>query len=487
MVQSAALQPTWGVSPLISLRERLKVGEVLPIHGYRPLGTRSRLRFIDLFAGLGGFHLALKRFGHQCVFASENNLDLQALYNKNFGLEPVGDIRGIHVEDIPPHDILCAGFPCQPFSKAGDQQGFECPQWGDLFDYVFEIIKHHKPRYIILENVPNLEMHNGGKTWQTIQSKLEGVEGSPYVVRKHRLSPHRFGIPQVRDRLFIVASPSLGHFSWPEQTHGPSDSIADILEHEPPSARQISDQVERCLKVWQDFLDRFPKDKELPSFPIWSMEFGATYRYHRTTPHHTGVYGLSRYRGSHGKLLRDLPPAGRTAALPSYARREENRFPDWKIRFIQQNRWLYEENRAWIDQWKPKILSFPASLQKLEWNCKGDPRDIWRHIIQFRASGVRVKRPTTAPSLIAMTTTQVPIVAWEKRYMTPRECAKLQSMGGLEHLPDASTRAFRALGNAVNVDIVEMIAGKLIEADPAARLTEPSTARLVAGAEAAAV
>src|SRR4029077_6636269 len=110
-----------------------------------------------------------------------------------------------------------------------------------------------------------------------------------------------------------------------------------------------------------------------------------------------------------------------------------------------------------------RILEFPACLQKLEWNCKGEKRNVWNYVIQFRASGVRIKRPSTAPSLIAMTTTQVPIIGWEKRYMLPRECARLQSMNGLKHLPTSATSAFKAMGNAVNAELVKRIAQALLD------------------------
>jgi DNA (cytosine-5)-methyltransferase 1 len=419
--------------------------------------------FIDLFAGLGGFHLALRDLGHRCVFASEIDGTLGELYFRNFGIRPAGDIRLVDVSQVPRHDILCAGFPCQPFSKAGDQSGLEDPELGDLYLQILRVIRHHQPRYLILENVPNLERHDDGATWDLIKRLLE-IEG--YSVRLSKLSPHQFGIPQIRERIYIVASlDSLDGFRWPMKQEERL-SINKILDCRPQGARTISEQVGKCLDTWQEFLDRMPKNEKI-LHPLWSMEFGATYPYEDTTPWAASLGSLRGCRGSHGQSLSNAETKEHMLdLLPSHARTQQQRFPNWKIRFIQKNREFYERHKSRLDDWIKKIKEFPSSFQKLEWNCQErDPlkedRSIRSYIVQIRPSGVRVKRLTTAPSLVAMTSTQVPIIAWESRYMTPTECKRLQSMEEIA-LPESDTRAYKALGNAVSVRVAQLVADALV-------------------------
>lgn len=421
-----------------------------------------KLRFADFFAGLGGFHLAMDRLGHECVFACEIDSELAATYEKNFGLKPKGDLRSIKASDIPKHDVLCAGFPCQPFSKAGEQLGTKCKLWGDLFEkHVLRVIQYHKPSFLLMENVANLERHNGGETWRKMKKQLE-KEG--YEVETQVLSPHKLEIPQIRERLYIVGSrKTLNNFAWPETTKECSATIADVLDKNPKDAKQLSPQVIKCLQVWQKFIKAAPTNEQLPSFPIWSMEFGATYPFTKyDSLHDVKVGTLKNCKGCFGQSLNFKRRNQILERVPNYAKGEGLVFPEWKQQFIRQNREYFKSNKDWIRPLLAEIKTFPPSLQKLEWNCKGEVRDIWKYVIQFRASGVRVKRPTTAPSLVAMTTTQIPIIAWEKRYMTQRECARLQCMGNLKTLPLAPTKAHKALGNAVNAEVVRQIAYSLL-------------------------
>ena len=111
----------------------------------------ASFRFIDLFSGIGGFHIAMKKLGGNCVFASEIDASVREVYFNNFGLMPKGDITKIHVNDVPAHDVLCGGFPCQSFSKAGNREGINDSR-GTLFFDIMRIAEHHKPSYLLLEN-----------------------------------------------------------------------------------------------------------------------------------------------------------------------------------------------------------------------------------------------------------------------------------------------------------------------------------------------
>jgi len=420
------------------------------------------MRFVDLFAGLGGFHLAARQVGGECAFASEMDEKLRATYESNFGIRPAGDIREIDSGDVPEHDLLCAGFPCQPFSKAGDQMGWKDAVRGTVFFNIVEILRRRQPEFVVLENVAHFVRHDEGNTYARVKEALELLG---YEVRHAQLSPHRFGVPQIRERMYMVGRlGGLNGFEWPEpQTRGGELSIRDVLDEGPSDAVGLSQQVTECLDAWQEFVELFPEQEQLPWFPIWSMEFKATYPYGQDSLYEVPLGRLRRSRGCFGESLNTWYRRDILEGVPSYARGENGAFPEWKQQFIRENRRLYRKHRGWINPWLRKIRAFPPSLQKLEWNCKGEERDIWKYVIQFRASGVRIKRATTAPSLVAMTTTQVPIIGWERRYMTVRECARLQSMDELKHLPSA-TAAMAALGNAVNVKVAGLVLEALLRA-----------------------
>lgn len=453
------------------------------------LTMSKTLKFIDLFAGLGGLHHALAKLGlrngevnFECVFASELKEDLRKLYKANFPGTPIyGDITQILPSQIPAHDILCAGFPCQPFSQAGNRQGFLDKTRGNLFYYIYEIIQEHRPQYVFLENVANLKGHDNGNTWDTIRRMLEELR---YEVKAEIMSPHNYGIAQHRRRIYIVCRNldygDLSYFEFPKIDRKFKCDINRIIDASDTDITPLKSETKNQLAIWQEFLDKtIEAGDTIPQFPIWAMEFGATYDFENVAP---AFQSTSQLLGKKGKLGKEI--TGSTleeclSQLPNYSQTDRSEvFPKWKIRYIQQNRDFYYKHRSWLDSWLLKVANYENSHLKLEWNCGKDSEAILSDkIIQFRASGIRVKLPTFSPAL-NLVGTQTPIFPWVQlpskfdvdgkpqfgRYMTISEAATIQGMKELlagyksTDFPLTTTRILEALGNAVNVTLVKYIA-----------------------------
>lgn len=451
------------------------------------------MRFVDLFAGLGGFHLALSRLGHECVFASEIKPKLQKLYRQNFpGVHIEGDITKVDVRSIPQHDILCGGFPCQPFSFSGKKQGFEDEQGrGNLFDEICRVLSYHHPKYIFLENVSALPGHDGGRTWSIIKQKLKHLG---YDIDGRVFSPHEFGVPQHRPRFYIVGMlrDENGH-SGMRKFHFPQPDeklVCDVRTLVDPLDNDGLQPVRRALHpvfdAWQEFVYNVTeRDGYMPSHCIFTMEFGADYEFEDTPPAFQTVERLRGRRGEYGKVLQGDTIEELVKGLPFYMQKMkyEDTYPEFKKVLIRQNRALYERHKDWIDPWMKKIMEYPRTQRMLEWSTNQD-WNFKNHVIQLRPSGIRVRSLNYVPT-ITLCTTSTPILPWvgfppngavDKknrpyvpddfrwgRYISHSEAAKLQSMQELEYTGLSRLQKFQALGNAVNVDVVELIARRLIK------------------------
>lgn len=417
-------------------------------------------RFIDLFCGIGGFHQAMTPLGGKCVFASDINEQCREVYKMNFapnGEFPVyGDInRAIKEGVIPKFDVLCGGFPCQTFSKAGNQNGFtvvekengKIDERGQLFYRIIDILKEHQEcKYVILENVRNLA--DKKENWEIICNELK-EQG--FVITEDPIieSPHNFGVPQVRERVFIlgIRREALdkrkilpkGYLTREvlkiDEKYSPclydGNCLPNIIDKEVNEKYFVSSETENLLNAWEEFRANV---KGLCS-PFWLHKAGI------------GIYNREQYCEDPEIGYRDMPK--------------------WKQSLVMRSRVMYENNFEFIDEWvikyemKNKILIH----QKFEWNCGKDCSSIKEGIIQIRQSGVRVKRPNYFPSLVAMNNT--PII-WDKevgkyRYFTPKESAKLQSFDKNYEFSDSDVVTYRQLGNSVNVKLVNMFAERLFK------------------------
>ena len=197
----------------------------------------SQFTFIDLFAGVGGFRQALQSIGGQCVFTSEWDKYAKISYEANYGEVPFGDITKVNANEIPDHDILCAGFPCQAFSHAGKKKGFEDTR-GTLFFDIARIIAEKAPKAFFLENVKGLASHDKGRTLRKILSVLKYDLGY-FVPDPETLKADDFGVPQKRERIFLIGfhpGSNVGHFEYP-QPSGIPVQFADVKEKNVVSAK----------------------------------------------------------------------------------------------------------------------------------------------------------------------------------------------------------------------------------------------------------
>lgn len=400
----------------------------------------SSFTYIDLFAGIGGFHAALEGMGGKCVAAVEIDKAAASTYEKNWGISALADITELANDDevrIPKHDVLVAGFPCQPFSKSGAQRGMEETR-GTLYWNILKIIEKHHPAMVLLENVRNLAGPRHFHEWEVIIQTLREagyrVSDTPAIFSPHLLSPDLGGRPQVRERVFISATyagknakeavlradpvvtnkPVTGWDpqSWNLEKHLP------IEKRKSTKGTELSADEVHWIDAWNDFVINIwelRSGSKLPGFPIWADEW---------------------------VQVQDLKiPTGT---------------PEWKSDFLTKNAIFYTEHKKFLDRWTKKwgvyTNQFPASRRKLEWQAQDTP-SLWETVMHFRPSGIRAKKPTYLPALVAIT--QTSILGKQRRRLSVREAARLQGLPDWFDFGDQKDSvSYRQLGNGVNVGAV---------------------------------
>lgn len=383
----------------------------------------DKIKFIDLFCGIGGFHQALNKYNTECVMACDIDKNCREIYEHNYGIKPEKDIKNIDEQKIPDFDILCAGFPCQSFSNGGKKGNLNDPR-GTLFEDILRIAQQKTPKFMFLENVKHIKKIDNGNTFNYIIKRIN--ETGYYVNNENtifELSPHNLGIPQQRERVIFVCIRNDIYDSCKNIDFKLPNIKIDfdkIIEKNTnlTNKYKISKDTENILNIWDEMINVFDVDETL-SPTILCNEF-----------------------------------------YKSYTDEEFDNLPLWKKDYIIKNKPLYNKYKKYWDKWYNKnkqIIQKREINGKLEWQAgkKKENDTIWNYFIQLRQSGVRVKKTNYFPTLVAIV--QTPIYAKEKRYITPRECARLQSFPEEFIIHSNDNIAYKQFGNAVNVDVVSYV------------------------------
>jgi DNA (cytosine-5)-methyltransferase 1 len=386
------------------------------------------IKFIDLFCGVGGFHLALKQLKGTCVLACDIDPNCRKVYEHNHKIKPYDDIYNIPDSEIPQCDILTGGFPCQAFSRAGDTEGFADDR-GNLFFEILRFIRKSTPKVILLENVKHLLNHDSGNTWAKIKKELLNVNNKSYDLITSPpivLNPLFFGIPQNRERLFILCIHKKVSQKYRDDLRTyfenvnlkPSYPLNNILDTKVSNKYQITDDLDDIFEIWDRFLQILQKHNiEIPRFPLMAEEFNKSYRGGSTT--------------------------------------------DSKMVIINKNRKFYKTHSKILKSWLKYALNnpnFSGAKSILDYHAKhtqnGNTYTLLKNCyIQLRPSGIRVNEPKYFPTLVTISS-QVPIVGKYNRFLTPRECSRLQGFPEKFVLHPSDSVSYKQFGNSVNVDCV---------------------------------
>lgn len=416
---------------------------------------KKSLKFIDLCCGIGGFHQALTKMGLKCVMASDIDPECKRVYEENYKIKPLDDLQKINIEDIPKFDVLCAGFPCQPFSKAGHQNGFNDTR-GNIFFDICKIIDTHKPKYIILENVRNLASHDKGNTWKVIKEKLKELNYNTYETPVI-LNTLYFGVPQSRERVVIMCKrkdlgnlPTLPNIG---KTNIKETSLKTVIEDDINTNKyNIVGKMKTTENVWNTFLNILEEHNIcVPKFPIWTDWWDSD-------GENTTVTKLTKSEAN--KVTQEE----HKQIILKKQKDFYNKYKDW----IDKNRKFYNDNKKILEPWLIESRGkkdWLGAVRKMEWQTGVDNLNMNQVLWSPRGSGIRIKKINYAPTLVAMAS-MIPFYGPKSRQLTPRECARLQSFPDDFKIHKDEQTAYKQFGNAVNVVMIERCARFLIKNHP---------------------